>query len=263
VGDWFPNEHPPMPNVVVHGRQPHVRGCAMSHMPSGQGRPENAALAGLPKDYIVGQLHDFAAGLRHSADPGKTNTSFRIAFAEAMTEDEIEQAADYFSSMRWTPWIDVVEADAVPKTRIAGGMHLRLDGAAAGTEPIAGRIVESPIDTEHTERLRDPRSGFIAYVPPGSVAKGQALVTTGGANTVACVICHGPDLDGLALVPPLRGRSPSYIARQLRDFQRHTRRGPWAPLMDQVVARLTADDIVNLSAYIASLPVTEERSTRP
>ena len=23
VGDWFPGDHPPMPKVVVHGRQPH------------------------------------------------------------------------------------------------------------------------------------------------------------------------------------------------------------------------------------------------
>jgi cytochrome c553 len=259
-----------MPEVVAVGRkEAGIWACSLCHYPNGKGRPENAGLAGLPKDYIIGQLHDFAAGLRHSADPGKTNTNFMISFAAAMTEEEIEQAAEYFSSMRWTPWIEVVESQTVPKTRIAGGMHLRLEGADAGTEPIAGRIIESPLDTEHTERLRDPRSGFIAYVPPGALEKGKTLVTTGGADTIACVFCHGPDLRGLALVPPLRGRSPSYIARQLHDFQQQTRHGPWAPLMTQVVAHLTADDIVNLSAYIASLPVNEvrtaneERSTRP
>src|SRR6476469_11023320 len=48
VGDWFPDDHPPMPNVVVHGRQPPVRGCAMCHMPHGKGRPENAPVAGQP-----------------------------------------------------------------------------------------------------------------------------------------------------------------------------------------------------------------------
>jgi cytochrome c553 len=266
--DWYPGDHPAMPAVVAVGRkEAGIWACALCHYPNGKGRPENAALAGLPKAYIVEQLHDFAAGLRHSADPGKTNTGFMIGFAAAMTEDEIEQAAEYFSSMRWTPWIEVVETDTVPKTRVAGGMHLRLEGADAGTEPIAGRIIESPLDTEHTERLRDPHSSFVAYVPPGSVAKGQTLVSTGGTHTVACGLCHGTDLRGLALVPPLRGRSPSYIARQLRDFQLHTRHGPWAPLMTQVVAQLTAEDIVNLSAYIASLPVNananEERSTQP
>src|SRR5262245_2881887 len=74
VGDWFPNDHPPMPTVIVHGRQPHVRGCAMCHMPNGKGRPENAPVAGLPAIYIVQQLHDFKNGRRASADTRKQNT---------------------------------------------------------------------------------------------------------------------------------------------------------------------------------------------
>ena len=147
-----------------------------------------------------------------------------------------------------------MEASTVPKTRPAGGMWLRLEGAEAGTEPIGKRIIETPKNTEYTERLRNPRSGFTAYVPPGSIAKGEALARTGGGKSPQCAICHGVNLEGLALVPTLRGRSPSYIARQLVDFKQGARRGAWAPLMSQVVASLTADDILNLSAYLASLP---------
>ena len=51
----------------------------------------------------------------------------------------------------------------------------------AETEPIGMRIVETPENPERTEMLRDPRSGFIAYAPVGSVKKGEALVKTGGA----------------------------------------------------------------------------------
>jgi cytochrome c553 len=155
----------------------------------------------------------------------------------------------------WTPWIEVVEADVVPKTRISGGMHLVLEGAEAAMEPIGQRIIETPRDTERTEVLRDPRSGFIAYVPKGSVARGAALAATGGdGKTTACAVCHGQRLDGLAYVPTQRGRSPSYLARQLGDFRSGARGGAWAALMAPVVARLTADDIVALSAYLASLP---------
>jgi cytochrome c553 len=177
-----------------------------------------------------------------------------IAFAQNMTDEEIEAAAGYFSAMAWTPWIDVVETDTVPKTYLSGGMHLRLEGEEAGVEPIGRRIVESPIDTEGTETLRNPRSGFTAYVPVGAVAAGKALATNGGGKTVQCAICHGEHLAGLGLVPPLRGRSPSYIARQLFDFQQGTRQGTWAPLMQRVVAELTGDDMLQLSAYLASLP---------
>jgi cytochrome c553 len=171
----------------------------------------------------------------------------------------MKQAADYFAKIAWTPWIEVVEADTVPKTRIAGGMHLKLDGPAAGTEPLGHRIVESPKDAEQTEQLRNPRSGFTAYVPKGSIASGKKLATTGGGKTTACTVCHGADLAGLAVVPPLRGRSPSYIARQLVDFKQGARHGLWSPLMGPVVASLTADDILELSAYLASLPAAPGR----
>jgi cytochrome c553 len=224
----------------------------MCHYPNGRGRPENAGIAGLDRDYFIQQLYDFKRGLRQSAEPLKPNTPLMAGFAIAMTDDEIRESADYFASIEWAPWIEVIEAATVPKTQPVGGMWLRLEGTAAGTEPIGNRIIETPKNTEHTERLRSPRSGFTAYAPPGSIAKGEALAS--GSKTTACGACHGEDLDGLAVVPALRGRSPSYIARQLADMKQGTRRGLWSPLMAPVVERLTADDILNLSAYLASLP---------
>jgi cytochrome c553 len=249
VGDWFPEDHPPMPNVVVHGRQPHVRGCAMCHMPNGKGRPENAPIVGQSYEYIVQQLMDFKRGLRASADPRKTNTAQMIEAAADMTDDEIKEAATYFSSMKWTPWIAVKEAAMVPRTRLGGNVFLPLPGTE--TEPIGNRIIEAPNDVERFE-LRDPRSGFTAYVPPGSIQKGAALVASGGNKTVPCGICHGPDLNGLGPVPAIAGRSPSYIVRQLWDMQQGTRRGTWSALMKPVVEKLTQDDMLAIAAYVAS-----------
>jgi cytochrome c553 len=124
-------------------------------------------------------------------------------------------------------------------------------------EPLGRRIIETPKNAERTELLRDPRSGFIAYVPAGAVARGAELATTGGGKTTPCGVCHGGDMNGLAVVPSLRGRSPSYLARQLGDFKTGARRGLWSPLMTAVVADLDADDILALSAYLASLRPTE------
>ncbi len=253
--DWFPGDHPSMPSVVANGREAAgIWACALCHYPNGKGRPENAGVTGLPKEYFAQQLYDMKHGLRMSADTRKPNTPRMIAFAAAMTDEEIQQTAEYFGAMKWTPWIDVVETKTVPKTSPRGGMHLRLEGAEAGMEPIGKRIIETPRNTEYTELLRNPHSDFIAYVPVGAVARGKALATTGGGKTTQCTVCHGENLNGLAVVPSLRGRSPSYIARQLADFKQGTRHGPWAPLMVQVVAKLSADDILNLSAYLASLP---------
>ena len=256
--DWFPGDHPKMPPIVAFGRESAgVMACSLCHYPNGKGRPENAGVAGLQTGYFIQQLHDFKNGLRTSADARKPNTPLMAAFAHAMTEQEIAQAAAYFGAMKWSPWIEVVETDTVPKTRIQGGMYLKLEGADAGMEPLGNRIVETPNNVEYTESLRNPHSGFTAYVPKGSIAKGEALATSGG-KTTQCTVCHGADLAGLALVPPLRGRSPSYIARQLIDFKLGARHGVWAPLMGPVVANMTADDILNLAAYLASLPPKPE-----
>jgi cytochrome c553 len=115
---------------------------------------------------------------------------------------------------------------------------------------------------EQAETLRNPRSGFVAYAPPGSIAKGQDLVTTGGmrvagntivqGKTTPCVTCHGLDLMGVADVPPIAGRSPSYIARQMWDIQQGTRNGPSVQLMKLAIANLDGDDLVAIAAYVSS-----------
>jgi cytochrome c553 len=251
--DWYPQDHPQMPEIVAHGRKPEVRACSLCHYPNGKGRPENAPVAGLPYTYFVQTMADFKNGARKSADARKANTNAMVGFATAMTDEEIKAAAQYFSAMKWTPWIKVVETDTVPKTRAAGGMFLALDGAER--EPLGDRIIEVPVNTEGTEMLRDARSGFIAYAPVGSIKKGEALVTNGAGKTTACAICHGSDLQGLGPVPGIAGRSPSYLGRQLYDMQHGSRTGNWVALMKPVVANLGNQDIVAIVAYLASREV--------
>lgn len=250
--DWHPDNHPPAPEVVAHGRKPDVRACGYCHYPNGQGRPENSSLAGLPAAYIVQQMADMRAGLRRSAEPKMRPPAAMLAIAKASTVEEDRAAAAYFASVPYKRWVRVVEAATVPKMIVAGAVFVPVTGAGAGTEPIAGRILETPEDVGRAE-LRDSASGFVAYVPPGSIARGKTLVTTGdGGRTVACGVCHGADLKGLGAVPPLAGRSPSYTVRQLFDLQHGVRNGPWAALMRAAVQKLTIDDMVAIAAYTAS-----------
>jgi cytochrome c553 len=125
--------------------------------------------------------------------------------------------------------------------------------AGGATEPIGDRIIEVPEFPERTD-LRDPRAGFIAYVPPGAIARGRALATDGlpGKPATACAICHGADLRGLGPVPGIAGRSPSYQVRQLYDMQAGTRRGAWPSLMKPVVDGMTAEQMLAVAAYAAS-----------
>ena len=257
--DWFPQEHSPMPEIVAHGRQsasPTIFACSLCHQTNGKGRPENAGVAGLPYDYIVQQLTEFRNGNRKTSDPRKTNTGTMAGFAKAMTDEEIKQAATWFASMPFSPWVKVVESATVPKARPEAGLFMKLEGAEAGEEPINDRILEVPEDAHQTEYLRNPHSGYIAYVPPGNLKKGEALVRNGvtadGGKVTPCTVCHGADLRGVGPVPPLAGRSPSYIARQLYDMQHGNRRGFWTSLMVPVVGMLSSEDLLTSAAYLAS-----------
>jgi cytochrome c553 len=240
--DWYPDIHPPMPQVVAHGTETFA--CGSCHLPTGTGHDESAYLAGLPAPYFVQQMADFKSGARKGF-------GVMPSIAQALPDDEVQSAAAYFASLKARPWVRVVETDAVPKTYVAPG-NIRLTLPDGGTEPIGSRIVELPED-EEAALNRNPKSGFVAYVPTGSVAKGKALVATGDGKTTKCAICHGATLKGLGIAPPIAGRHANYMVRQLYFFQDGSRSGPSAALMHGVVQKLSVDDMVAIAAYLASL----------
>jgi cytochrome c553 len=248
--DWHPDSHPPMPGIVAHGSKPGVFACGYCHLPNGLGRPENSSLAGLPASYIVQQVLDFRSGTRRSSEPASLPINLMTALAKSVDEDDLRIAAEYFAALKPKPWIRVIETGTVPKTRVGGWMLIEAEGG--GTEAIGNRIIEMPENLERTE-LRDADSGFIAYVPPGSVKKGEELASGGTGRTTACAACHGAGLRGLGPVPALAGRSPSYIVRQLYDIKHGTRNGEWAALMKPVVEQLELDEMIAIAAYAASL----------
>jgi cytochrome c553 len=190
-------------------------------------------------------MADFKSGARK--DAARMN-----AIAKDVSDEESRQAAEWFAALKPGVWTKVIEADTVPKTFVGQG-RMRFLQPGGGTEPIGNRIITVPQDVARA-RNRDPHSGFTAYVPTGSIAKGKALAESGGSGkTIACSICHGDSYHGLGNVPPLAGLHPIYIARQMYLFKDGTRNGVDAQLMKKPVARVTDEDIVALSAYFASL----------
>jgi cytochrome c553 len=247
--DWYPGDHPPMPEIVAKGKQASgARACALCHYPNGQGKMENGHVAGLPAAYILQQLAAFKSGARRSADPRKANTNEMAAIARSLTDAEAKAAADYFAAIPFKPWTRVVEAETAPAVRAtANGLFMPVPTAAP--IPVGQRIIEMPDQPERTEAMRDPRSGFVAYVPVGSIAKGEALVSTGGGKTTRCGLCHGAELKGMGNVPGIAGRTASYTMRQMWDIQQGTRK---SQLMAPVVGKLSMEDLVNITAYVAS-----------
>jgi cytochrome c553 len=249
VPDWYPASHPAMPQIVAHGRKPDVFACGYCHLPNGQGRPENASLAGQPAAYIVSQVADMRSGRRKSSSDKMGSINSMMAVARASNDAEVKIAADYFSKLKFAKWIRVVETGKVPKTDITQRNMLVV--VPGPQEKIGKRILEIPENLERTE-ARDSRSGFVAYVPKGSIARGKALVES-GAGAFPCAACHGPGYRGNGAVPALAGRSPSGIVRQLHDFKAGTRNGPGAAMMQPEVANMTDDMQIDIAAYLASL----------
>ncbi|HEY6241438.1 MAG TPA: hypothetical protein VIW78_11440 [Burkholderiales bacterium] len=244
--DWFPEEHPAMPEIVANGKKP-ARACALCHLPSGNGHPESSSLAGLPVQYLVRQMAEFRNGGRTGV---RANTMIEIA--KAISEADVRSAAEYFAALKPGVWTRVVETDTVPKSTVGSGA-MRFAAPEGGSEPIGNRIIVLPQDPARAH-ARDPHSGFVDYVPVGSIAKGKTLVTSGGnGTTIACAICHGTSLKGLSEVPSIVGRPPIYVVRQLNDMQNGSRTGSLTELMKAVVAKLTPEDMVAIAAYLGSL----------
>jgi cytochrome c553 len=238
--DWWPRDHPAMPQIVARGRGK-AWPCAHCHLPTGLGRPEDAATAGLPLAYILEQVRAFRDGERVSP----------IMHEELshVSDADLKLAAEYFSSLRFTPWTKVVGVATAPKLHVEESMWVPNKGSAR--EPIGERVIVTPVNLERTT-LGDSRSGYIAYVPPGSIERGAAIAAKGVGTAPACESCHGTDLQGVGDIPPLAGRMPNYIVHELILFQTGKRANPGAAPMVQEASQLTVGDMVDVAAYAAS-----------
>ena len=150
-----------------------------------------------------------------------------IAMAKVLSDAEVKAAAEYFAALKPTPGYNkVVEADKVPKSYVGrGGMRFASPTAATSRSAAASSWCRR---TSRARCCAIPKSGFIDYVPKGSIAKGAALMAGGDGKTIACPICHGPTLKGLGEVPGIAGRPATYIvppAQRHEDRQSQRARG--------------------------------------
>ena len=251
VVDWHPETHKPAPSVVIHGRKPGMMACGLCHLPDGMGRPENAMLAGLRDDYIVAQVEELRSRARGSASPVPFPPTVGMqAIADSVSHAELVEAARYFAKVRARPMTKVVEADSFPRAVAANGLYVKApDG---GMEALGNRIIEYPVEFSRHE-LRDSKAEYVAYVPRGSIARGRAIASGDVRGIQKCQNCHGGELRGKRATPPLAGRYPSYLLRQLIGFKTGTRNASNSGPMKSVVSTMNLDDMMAAVAYAGSL----------
>ena len=235
--DWFPDPSDPVPAIVMNAVPPAQYACGFCHLPRGQGRPENASIAGLPAEYIIAQTEAMRTGTRRAAVAGWLPTQAMREAVQHASPAQIAEAAVWFSRQPFISRVKVVESASVPATAPLGYILAVRPGPA---EPIAGRIIEVPDDV-HAFEMRDPRSTFTAWAPPGSIARGRAVAAEQG-----CTECHAEQMNGWG-----PGRSPSYILRQLLAFKSRARSGTSAEPMQAVVDALDMDQMVAVTAWMA------------
>ena len=250
--DWFPNGHPTMPTAVKGG----VAGkfaCGYCHLPEGPGRTESADLAGMPADYLYRQLLDMKNNVRTLMDPKYGPQGNMIVTAKAWPDADLRAASEYFAKLKYPApnHVKVVEAAEVPAHRPNAFVYeFEKEGPK---EALGDRIIEGPDDFERFE-LRDWRVPFTAYVPVGAVARGAALAKGDSVKGLpACDTCHGAGLRGGAVAPPIAGRYPTGVFRQLYAFKTGARNGLASGFMKPMVAGLSQKDMIDLAAYVGSL----------
>jgi cytochrome c553 len=251
--DWHPEQHSPMPEIVLHGRAPDTFACGYCHLPGGQGRPENAALAGLPAAYIVQQVADIKSGARRSAWHGEPYGPVELmgVVAANSADADVATAAEYFAAQRLPPRVSVLERTRIPHMRAAAWIY-EID-PRGGEEELGQRLIEWAPDLLRHEH-RDDEMRYNAFVPPGSMQRGRRIARTGMPGQLApCTGCHGEHLQGVGLIPPLARRSPTYLLRQLVAFKTRDRAGTSAAPMQAVAAALGMGDMIAVAAYAAAM----------
>ncbi|WP_449411306.1 c-type cytochrome [Methylobacterium komagatae] len=85
--------------------------------------------------------------------------------------------------------------------------------------------------------------------PPDDALKNRAQAIIGKHQ---CTSCHGADLAGRDAIPRIRAQREEYLAKALAAYKSNARPG-YDPAMNEVAQELTADEIRDLSDYIARL----------
>ncbi|PML40849.1 cytochrome C [Vibrio breoganii] len=87
-------------------------------------------------------------------------------------------------------------------------------------------------------------------------------IEAGKEKSATCAACHGADGNSpVAIYPKLAGQHENYIEKQLKDLKLGAtsggKQGRYDPAMSAMAMPLTDEDMADLAAYYASIPMSE------
>ncbi|NOH96178.1 c-type cytochrome [Vibrio sp. 99-70-13A1] len=89
----------------------------------------------------------------------------------------------------------------------------------------------------------------------------QGSIEAGKAKSQTCVACHGADGNSLITqYPKLAGQHAKYLEKQLKELKLGMtsggKQGRYEPVMGAMAMPLSEEDMADLAAYYASLPIS-------
>ena len=243
------------PRVVAHGQAVGPNPCATCHLFNGAGSLGVPDLAGLPAAYMIEQIGQFRSGRRHSSEE-------MMAVAKGLGDAEFARACAYYAKppRAWRR-CNVVETARVPLTQpdrygmltvLSGGRtepHRRPDhrgcrrlghavfpgGSGCGDD--AGRAFRR-------RRVRAEGRRCTRHGSGAQRGRGRPILRALPRDAFAWRRpCAGP----------LAGRSAACLARAMEDIRTGARGGRTVAPMRPIARGLSATDVRNVAAYLASL----------
>jgi cytochrome c553 len=152
-----------------------------------------------------------------------------------------------------------------PAPRLAGQRPQYLENQLAGfrthgrDNPLSQQYMWSAVASLDAQTARDLATYF-STLPPRAANDGDTeLVATGktiyqegmpDSNIVACVVCHGPNAEGVGQIPRLGGLAYSYLKRTLEQWGQGYPAASGPP-MPGIASKLSPNQIEALASYLS------------
>ena len=173
-----------------------------------------------------------------------------LKIARAMTDAEIDASAKYFAQQKLRA-ARVRDREPAHTARRARGVDLRGSPRHRRSRRPAAR------SHQRTRATRTPRRSPGIHRPmcrpAASTAASASSSRAMAARRQPCATCHLANLKGTDKIPPIAGRSPTYLLRQMLAFRNGRRTGEAAQQMKPVVEKLTLNEMIDVVAYLGSL----------
>jgi len=152
-----------------------------------------------------------------------------------------------------------------PAPRLAGQRYQYLENQLADfhahtrDNPLSKQYMWGAAANLTPQTVRNLAAYFSTLLPEAADDGDKGLATTGrtiyqegmpDSNIVACVVCHGPNAEGVGQIPRLGGLAYTYLKRRLEQWGEgyHAAAGP--PMPD-ISSRLSQRQIDALASYLS------------